>query len=172
MLRFFLTFFWLLALALGAKGAETSADRLRALVPSEFLPLKSGEEKLIRRIYDDTTIDLGTVAEGEPGKETPSGRVVRGALLSWLYTSRDVRNRVRTPAFILKGGKIQGTLDVEFSRVNFPMWFKFCEFDSIIKMSGATVPELSLGGCTIEGLLDCSGGAFRRRGGSRLMVGA
>jgi hypothetical protein len=115
-----------------------TAPNLLELVPERFLPLYPLEEQLIQ------AAPLGTVASCFPPdhpidmQQIGDGETVRSDLLVWLLTARGVREQIHHKGVHLRGAKIEGQLDLQDAKLEFPLRLKNCTMpDGIILERGS-----------------------------------
>ena len=73
---------------------------------------------------------------------------IKGDVLSWLCTSLQASARVTDRGVSIMGAQIQGTVNLEWAKISFPLVAEVCVFKGAVLLSHSNVAFLILqGGC-------------------------
>ncbi len=127
-------------------------DLLR-LAEARFPPLREAERKLLN------AAPLGEMAwcgpspkdfdpANNPGKAASWGpdRAIRASLIRWLCIDRAAREWIDPRGIQAHGARIEGSLDLSFVRVRFPLTLRCCSLEEETKLRFLRIPTISFSG--------------------------
>jgi sRNA-binding regulator protein Hfq len=128
----------------------SKAEQLIGLAEAAEFRLSEPELKLLRCVATGAAANFSDNDEernnperaGEWGEE----RWLSAELIAWVCTDRDAREFITRKGLWVAGAKIEGSLDLSFARMEFPLGFLRCAFTEMIQLSCATVKMLNLAG--------------------------
>ena len=82
--------------------------------------------------------------------EWDSIRTLRASLIVWLCTAPEPRLFVTHCGLSIKGARIEGSLNLELARLDFPLIFHRCAFTDLIRLDQAQLKFLDLSGSYID----------------------
>jgi len=135
------------------------AQHLIALAETRFKPLREAEYKLL------TAAATGEVAwcgpspkdfdpSNNPAKADTWGpdRAIRSNLIRWLCIDRDARSHVDPRGIQAYGARIEGSLDLSFVRVRFPVSLRCCSLKQETKLRFLRIPTIDFGGTWVRSI--------------------
>ncbi|MBE9136459.1 hypothetical protein IQ254_04465 [Nodosilinea sp. LEGE 07088] len=78
-----------------------------------------------------------------------SDRLIRASFLIWLCTDTDAIQYIPYQGLRIIGARFEGSLNLQFSKIDFPLIFHRCYFNETIWLKGATIRLLDLSGTHI-----------------------
>jgi hypothetical protein len=134
-------------------------EELLRLADGRFPPLREAERKLLN------AAPLGEVAwcgpsqkdfdpANDPRKVDSWGpeRSIRAALIRWLCIDRDARAYVDPRGIHAHGARIEGSLDLSFVRVGFPLALRCCSLKEEAKLRFLRIPTISFSGSWVRSI--------------------
>ena len=148
------------------------SERLLELAKAAFPDLSDSERKVVEAAAKGEDADFRS---GDPEKDDPAkaetwgdDRKVRASVLRWLCTDAAARRLVDPHGVQVAGARIEGTLNLSFARLPFPLILVFCAIPEGISLVGARAASISLQGTHTGPIradgLDVGGGVFLREG--------
>ena len=133
-----------------SKAMTSKAEQLIELAEAAEFKLSEPELKLLRCVATGAVADFSDDDKernnperaGEWGEE----RRLSAELIVWVCTDREAREFIPHKGLWVVGAKIEGSLDLSFARMEFPLGFLRCAFTEMIHLSCATVKMLNLAG--------------------------
>jgi hypothetical protein len=135
------------------------SEELIRLAETRFQPLREAELKLLR------AAPLGEVAwcgssqkdfdpANDPAKANAwsNDRSIRAALIRWLCIDREAREYVDPRGVQVHGARIEGTLDLSFVRVRFPLSLTCCSAKEEIRLRFLRIPTVSFNGSWVRSI--------------------
>lgn len=120
---------------------------------AERFDLSESEKKLLQSISTDGEVIYSAVDEelNDPTRSSEWGdiRTLRASLLVWLCTDVDANQYLTYRGLRIAGAKIEGSLNLQFAILDFPLVFYRCVFDQSILLDGAKLKHLDLSGAYI-----------------------
>jgi len=134
-------------------------EQLVKLAEARFGPLRDAERKLLN------AAPLGEVAwcgpsqkDFDPGNNSSKAdswgaeRSIRAALLRWLCIDRDARIYVDPRGLHAHGARIEGSLDLSFVRVGFPLALRCCSLKEETKLRFLRIPTINFSGSWVRSI--------------------
>lgn len=152
--------------------AINKTSRLTELAEKEFDHVSKAEKKLFKAVIKGEFADYSAKAEedNEPAKwkTWDNERVLKAKIITWLCTEPQACVLVTHRGILVKGVRIDGELELQCTKVSFPLEFKKSAFPSGINLKNAEITELSLLGTYTGSILADNlivrGGVFLRDG--------
>ncbi len=125
---------------------------IRQLIPlaETRFDLSVPERELLQKVTDDKDTDdsadddaLNNPANAVEGNQNPK---LRASLIAWLCTDPEASSFLTHRGLSIVGAKIEGTLNLKFASLEFPMVFRRCTFTEPIRLEWAKVKFLDLSG--------------------------
>ncbi len=116
-------------------------EALKKLAGERFGEITPAEEEVLR---------LSASAEDIDTPESEDRPEVRAAFLRWLATDKDVAAHIDPLGLRVENATITLALDLNFSKVPFPLRFERCTFQGGLCLGSAVLPALSLRNCKAE----------------------
>jgi len=133
----------------------SKAEQLLELAKAAEFSLGVPELKLLRCVAAGVAVDFKEEEEeernaterlGEWGEE----RRLSAELIAWVCTDRDAREFITHKGLQVIGAKIEGSLDLSFAQMEFPLAFSRCAFMQAIRLDLAAVRFLDLSGSSVS----------------------
>lgn len=121
-------------------GEEQNSELLR--LAKSYLDL----EKAHHRFFN--CVNMGKTFEGRQ-----EDNIVEASHLHWLCTNPAASKLVTHRGIAIRKAKISGKLDLEYADIQFPLWFKTCEFDEVLQINSARLAALHLVDSTLPGII-------------------
>jgi hypothetical protein len=86
----------------------------------------------------------------ERAEEWGEERCLSAELIAWVCTDRDAREFITHKGLRVIGAKIEGSLDLNFAQMEFPLAFLRCAFMQAIRLERAAVRLLDLSGSSVS----------------------
>ncbi len=133
---------------------------LESLARVQFVDLSYAELKLLNGAsHGEPTScrpEQDEASDSPPGHPSDKKDCIRADLIRWLCVDSTAKGKVDSRGIRISDAVIAGQLDLCFANVAFPLVLFECQFTSLIDLSYARVPALSLRGTTVR-LLDADG---------------
>lgn len=154
-----------------------SADELERLARDQFSEpgLTSAEILSIRSsavgdwaLCGEQSAEKPPNYDPEQSGEWESGRNIRAELIRWLCAASRVKQLIDPRGIRIFGGKIQGSLDLSYLTVSFPLKLRKCRLTDDANLRELKIAQLDLGGTWTAGIsadgIDVDGDVFFRNG--------
>ncbi|MGB9513085.1 MAG: hypothetical protein WBU20_15475, partial [Candidatus Acidiferrum sp.] len=142
-----------------SSSSVNHADELIRLAELRFPALREAERKLLRAAPLGEVAWCGTSPKDfDPGNDPAkanawgSERSIRAALIRWLCIDREAREYVDPRGAQLHGARVEGSLDLSFVRVPFPLALNCCSFPEEIRLRFLRIPTISLNGSWVHSI--------------------
>jgi hypothetical protein len=126
----------------------TEHSILAGLASKRFPDLRRGEHNVIEAVQRGSIAVLGY---GDEQKQLPQyadewgvEQRVRAELIRWLCADKEAISHVHSRGISISSGKIEGSLDLSFTAVAFPLSFAQCVITDRIDLEAATIKTLRL----------------------------
>jgi len=148
------------------------SERLLELAKAAFPDLSDSERKVVQAAAKGEPADFRS---GDPEKDDPAkaetwgdDRKVRASALRWLCVDADARRLVDPKGVQVAGARIEGTLNLSFARISFPLGLFSSAIPEGISLQHTQAASISLQGThtgpiSADGLT-AQGGVFLRNG--------
>ncbi|HKN25813.1 MAG TPA: hypothetical protein VJX72_13275 [Candidatus Acidoferrum sp.] len=128
-------------------------DELLKLAETRFQSLREAERKLLNAAPLGETAWCGPSPKdfdptNNPAKADSWGpeRSIRAGLIRWLCIDRDARALIDPRGIQAHGARIEGSLDLSFVRVRFPLALRCCSLKEETKLRFLRIPTISFSG--------------------------
>ena len=125
------------------------AEELIQLAESRFT-LYVPELKLLRKVVGgedaDYRADEDVLNDPANSAEWDQNRTLPAYLIVWLCTDRKASSFLTHRGLSILGAKIEGSLNLQYSSLEFPLILRRCAFTETIRLERATVKFLDLSG--------------------------
>jgi len=132
---------------------------LLELAQERFAPLREAERTLLAAAPLGETAWCGpSPKDFDPGNNPAKGdswgpeRSIRAALIRWLCIDRDARNLVDPRGIHAHGARIEGSLDLSFVGVHFPLALRCCSLKEETKLRFLRIPTISFAGSFVRSI--------------------
>jgi hypothetical protein len=150
-------------------------EKLLELARAEFGRLNGAEERLFRAVSNGKAANynvsnIGFKEIDEPGNAHiwTDDRALQSDRLIWLCTEPRATDLLTFRGINILGVKVQGELNLEFARVDFPLVFSKCVFTEPILLKQAKILSLELDGSHVPSmnavLIEIDGNLFLHKG--------
>lgn len=140
-------------------ATSPAPEELLQLAQARFAPLRDAERKLL------AAAPLGEMAwcgpspkDFDPGNNPAKAdgwgpeRSIRAALIRWLCIDRDARNYVDPRGIHAHGARIEGSLDLSFVSVHFPLALRCCSLKEETKLRFLRIPTISFAASLVRSI--------------------
>jgi hypothetical protein len=134
-------------------------EEILRLAETRFQPLREAERKLL------SAAPLGEMAWCGPSQKDfdPANnankadswgpeRSIRAALIRWMCIDRDARGLIDPCGIQAHGARIEGSLDLSFVRVRFPLALRCCGLKEETKLRFLRIPTISFSGSFVRSI--------------------
>lgn len=129
------------------------AEGLLSLAEAHFHPLREAEKKLLAAAPVGETAWCGPSPKdfdpaNDPAKANSWGaeRCIRAGLIRWLCIDREARSYVDPRGVQVHGARIEGSLDLSFVRLRFPVSLRCCSLKEETRLRFLRIPTISFSG--------------------------
>ncbi len=136
-----------------------NAEHLIALADAQFPSLREAERKLLAAAAIGEIAWCGPSPKdfdpaNNPAKADTWGpdRAIRAALIRWLCIDRHARRHVDPRGVQAYGARIEGSLDLSFVRVRFPLSLRCCSLKQETKLRFLRIPTIDFGGSWVRSI--------------------
>jgi hypothetical protein len=140
-------------------ATSPAPDELLQLAQARFAPLRDAERKLLAAAQMGETAWCGpSPKDFDPGNYPAKAdswgpeRSIRAALIRWLCIDRDARNCVDPRGIHAHGARIEGSLDLSFVSVHFPLALRCCSLKEETKLRFLRIPTISFAGSLVRSI--------------------
>ena len=140
-------------------SVKSNSEELLRLADLHFGALREAEQKLLMAAPRGEVAWCGPSqkdfdAANDPGKGDSWGpeRGIRAGLLRWLCIDRQARRCVDPRGIHAHAARIEGSLDLSFVRVRFPLILRCCQLKSETKLRFLRIPTISFSGCCVRSI--------------------
>src|ERR1700683_508255 len=154
-------------------GDTAPRGDLETLARRQFGKLSEAERRLVGVAPKGDEAVCGPNSDNDDGANDPSkadnllkaggwggDREIRAELIRWLCVDSEAAKKIGLGGVWVYAAKIEGTLDLSYATVRFPITLSRCRFTADADLSYITIPVLDLGGSYI-GSLDLEGAEVR-----------
>ena len=142
---------------------EVAADnesKLLNLAKKNFGTLSQAEQKLFEAVANGGFAEYSADSEEDndpaDANKWDNERVIKATRIAWLCTDPQASALVTHQGIRVKGARTDGTLDLGFAKIPFPLYFEKSAFPEGIDLHNADICELYLGG-TFTGSIRADG---------------
>jgi hypothetical protein len=135
------------------------AESLLSLAEARFHPLREAERKLLVAAPMGETAWCGPSPKdfdpaNDPAKANSWGaeRCIRAGLIRWLCIDREARSFVDPRGLQVHGARIEGSLDLSFVRLRFPVSLRSCSLKEEARLRFLRIPTISLSGSWVRSI--------------------
>jgi len=134
-------------------SAETE---LLQLAKERFTNLSPAEEKLFRAVAKGEQANFSGASdeENDPSHadKWPADRALNADRLAWLCTDSAASKLVTHRGITVAGARVNGTLNLKWADITFPLTMLKCAFSGSIVLNNASLRGLDLNGTHIKNL--------------------
>jgi hypothetical protein len=127
-----------------------TADKNLSHLASTRFSLSQAECRLLEQVETGDVADYLAEEDflNDPSKADnwDDSRQLRATLLVWLCTDAAASQLITRRGIQIQGAKIEGSLDLRFATLIFPLTCQQCAFTEVIQLEGAKVKFLDLRG--------------------------
>jgi hypothetical protein len=118
---------------------------IRKLTGADLTP---AEEEFFRKVAEGQVADFSSKSEADDDPANASqwkaDRVLRAPCIAWLCTDPDATEFLTHRGILLHGARIDGDLDLQFAKIDVPLFFAKCAFAASIYLTQAELQSLTL----------------------------
>ncbi|HUN64425.1 MAG TPA: hypothetical protein VMU53_20665 [Candidatus Sulfotelmatobacter sp.] len=140
-------------------ATSPAPEELLHLAQARFAPLRDAERKLLAAAPVGETAWCGpSPKDFDPGNNPAKAdgwgpeRSIRAALIRWLCIDRDARNYVDPRGIQAHGARIEGSLDLSFVSVHFPLALRCCSLKEETRLRFLRIPTISFAGSLLRSI--------------------
>jgi sRNA-binding regulator protein Hfq len=143
---------------------SNAPEALLQLAEVRFQPLRDAERKLLAASPLGETAWCGPSQKdfdpaNDPLKSNTWGteRTIRASLIRWLCIDRNARELIDPRGILVHGARVEGSLDLSFVSVRFPLNLRCCALKEEAKLRFLRIPTISLSGSSARSInLECA----------------
>jgi sRNA-binding regulator protein Hfq len=132
------------------ENLSENASALLTLAEKKFGKLLPSEIKFFTKVDEQKIADFSSESEEENkpdvGERWDSERVINSDRISWLCTDCNASKLVLNMGINVVGLRIDGNLNLQYSRIPFPLTFEKCYFKNDIFLTQAEIMFLNMSG--------------------------
>jgi hypothetical protein len=134
-------------------------DQLLRIAKEQDRVLREIDEKLLRQLTSGQSIDVSIAKEevAVSQKDQEEVFLIKADLIAWLCKNPEALSLVPSYQGIeVIGAVIQGDLDLQYTKIPFPIIFKRCTFEGEINLNNSEICSLDLSGSKTNSI-NCEG---------------
>ncbi|MDP3284708.1 MAG: hypothetical protein Q8M56_09815, partial [Desulfobacterales bacterium] len=130
----------------GAEAMTENEKNLLDLATREFGTITETEGIFLRLVAISSHMDCSKGGDKNPANADKWGqeRIIRTSLIKWLCSNTQAASLVGTQGIALIGARLEGSLDLSFTKVPFPLFFVNCSIPEDIYIPNANIRNLKL----------------------------
>ncbi len=144
-----------------AEKMAVKTNQLIQLLAKTRVGLSEPERKLLQKVIEGEEADYSADddALNDPANfaEWAQNRTLSAPLIVWLCTDPEASSRLTHRGLSIVGAKIEGSLNLQFANLEFPLIFRRCAFTETIRLEQAKVKFFDLSGSSLDLSLEASG---------------
>jgi sRNA-binding regulator protein Hfq len=132
---------------------NNNVSKLLELAKKKYGILNEAERKLFQGVAKGESIDFSSAPENDNENNNPANakdwgeeRILKADRIAWLCTEPKASALVTHRGIEIWGARIDGKLDLEFTRISFPLRIIACAFQEEMRLLHANIHSLYLNG--------------------------